>query len=244
MTAEQRRTAVTYAQESAAVRERRACRWLGVHRAPVRYVATPRRDDGPLRERLQQLAGDHPRWGVPLLTWQLRREGWQDNHKRIERVYRNAGVAVRKRRWRKLTRPRAPHEAAATPSTRWSVDFMRDTLARGRPGRIVCDNGPEFIRRALAVWAADYGVTLHHIQPGEPNQNAFVESFNSRVRDECLNRHWFLSLADARRTIAAYQHEFCTARRHCALGDRPRPNLRHHSPTRITPSHRSHDCRT
>ncbi len=71
MTAEQRRSAVTYVQDSAAVSERRACRWLGVHRAPVRYVATPRRDDGPLRTRLQQLGGDHPRWGAPLLTWQL-----------------------------------------------------------------------------------------------------------------------------------------------------------------------------
>jgi len=82
------------------------------------------------------------------------------------------------------------------------------------------DNGPEFISRALAVWAAEHGVTLQHIQPGKPNQNAFVESFNSRVRDECLNQHWFLSLADARRTIEAYQHEFRTARRHSALGDR------------------------
>lgn len=91
---------------------------------------------------------------------------------------------------------------------------------RGRPDRFVCDNGPEFISRALAVWAAEHRVSLQHIQPGKPNQNAFVESFNSRVRDECLHQHWFLSLADARRTIAAYQHEFRTARRHSALGDR------------------------
>jgi putative transposase len=84
----------------------------------MRYVATPRRYDAPLRERLTQLASDHPRWGVPQLTWQLRREGWGDNHKRIERVYRHAGLAVRKRRRRKLTRPRAPHEAATTTNTR------------------------------------------------------------------------------------------------------------------------------
>lgn len=62
---------------------------------------------------------------------------------------------------------------------------------RGRPDRIVCDNGPEYISRALAVWAAEHRVVLPHIQPGKPNQNAFVESFNSRVRDECLNQHWF-----------------------------------------------------
>ncbi len=196
------------------------------------------------------------------MKWQLRREGWGDNHKRIERVYRHAGLALRKRSRRKLTRPRVPHEPALTPNARWSMDFMRDTLAtgrvfrlfnvvddctreplamdvdtsflgsavtavltrlvhaRGRPRRIVCDNGPEFISRALAVWPAEHDVALVHIQPGKPNQNAFVESFTRRVRDECLNQHWFLSLADARRTITTYQHEYCTARRHSALGGR------------------------
>ncbi|MFN7530636.1 MAG: IS3 family transposase [Gemmatimonas sp.] len=263
MTAEQRRSAVTYVQKGAAVSERRACRWLGVHRAPVRYVATPRRNDGPLRTRLQQLAGDHPRWGAPLLTWQLQREGWPDNHKRIERVSRQAGLAVRKRSRRKSTRPRVPHEPASRPNTRWAMDFMRDTFAtgrvfrlfnvvddctreplamavdtsfpgsavaavltqrvaaRGRPDRIVYDNGPEFISRALTVWAAEHRVIIPHIQPRQPNQHACVESFNSRVRDECLNQQWFLSLADARRRIADDQHEFRTARRHSALGDRP-----------------------
>lgn len=86
VTAEQRRAAVRHIEESAAVSQRHACRWLGVHRAPIRYAATPRRDDTSLRERLQQLAGEHPRWGVPLRTWQLRLEGWSNNHKRIARV--------------------------------------------------------------------------------------------------------------------------------------------------------------
>lgn len=86
---------------------------------------------------------------------------------------------------------------------------------------------------------------IQHIQPRKPNQHACVESFNSRVRDECLNQQWFLSLADARRTIADDQHEFRTARRHSALGDRPpRPNLLHHSPTWIILLHLSHDDRT
>jgi putative transposase len=116
--------------------------------------------------------------------------------------------------------PLAMEVDTSFPGSRAAAVLTRLVATRGRPGRIVCDNGPEFISRALAVWAAEHGVTLHHIQPGKPNQNAFVESFNSRVRDECLNQHWFLSLADARRTIAAYQHEYCTARRHSALGDR------------------------
>jgi putative transposase len=59
----------------------------------VRYVAHPRQEDGPLRDRLRALAAAHPRWGAPLLTWKLRREGWRDNHKRIERVYRQDGLA-------------------------------------------------------------------------------------------------------------------------------------------------------
>ena len=136
MSASQRRAAVTSVQASAAVSQRRACPWLGVDRAPIRYVATPRRDDGPLHDRLRQLAGDHPRWGAPLLTWQLQHEGWPDNHKRIERVYRQAGLAVRKRSRRKLTRPRVAHAPARTPNSRWSMDVMRDTLASGRVFRL------------------------------------------------------------------------------------------------------------
>ena len=260
MTAEQRRAAVQYVQASAAASERRACRWLGVHRTPVRYVAHPRRDDAPLRARLRELATVHPRWGAPLLTWALQREGWPDNHKRIERVYRQDGLAVRKRGRRKVRRPRAPHPPAVVPNARGSMDFMRDTLATGRvvrlftvvddctreslviavdtafpgtrvvewlerlaaargyPLRVVCDNGPEFISRAVAVWAAQHAVELVHIQPGKPNQNAFVESFNGRLRDECLNQHWFLSLEDARRITTEYQQLYNTGRRHGAHG--------------------------
>jgi putative transposase len=248
VTAAARRAAVAHIQTAVGVSQRRACRWLGVHRSPIRYAPHPRHDDGPLRARLRDLANDHPRWGVPLLTWALRRDGWADNHKRIERVYRQDGLAVRTRRRKKLTRPRTPHAPAATPNVRWSMDFMRDTLASGRvirlftvvddclrealaiavdtsfpgarvaqlldgiaaarggyPQEIVCDNGPEFISKALAVWAAAHTVTLRHIQPGKPHQNAYIESFNGRVRDECLNQHWFLTLADARTTLTAYQ---------------------------------------
>ena len=263
MTAAQRRTAVAHVETHAGVSQRHACRWLGVQRSPVRYVAHPRREDGPLRTRLRELATDHPRWGAPLLTWALQREGWIDNHKRIERVYREDGLAVRKRRRKKLTRPRAPHAPAVAPNDRWSMDFMRDTLASGRviriftavddctrealdiavdtsfpgarvvialdaiaavrgyPMQVVCDNGPEFIGKSVVGWAMQHGVQLVHIEPGKPNQNAFAESFNGRVRDECLNQHWFLSLADARRTLADYQQLYNTARRHGALGRTP-----------------------
>ena len=112
MTAAQRRTAVAYVQTSAGVSQRRACRWLAVSRTPVRYVAHPRHDDAPLRDRLRELAEAHPRWGAPVLTWKLQREGWRDNHKRIERVYRQEGLAVRKRR-RKAPAPAQSTHAGA-----------------------------------------------------------------------------------------------------------------------------------
>jgi putative transposase len=72
---------------------------------------------------------------------------------------------------------------------------------RGLPEAIVLDNGPEFRGRALPAWSEERGVRLEFIQPGKPVQNAYVESFNGRLRDECLNANWFTSLSDARRKI-------------------------------------------
>ncbi len=66
---------------------------------------------------------------------------------------------------------------------------------RGLPQVLVTDNGPEFVGQALDLWAYQRGVKLHFIEPGKPIQNAFVESFNGKMRDECLNEHWFGTLA-------------------------------------------------
>ena len=72
----------------------------------------------------------------------------------------------------------------------------------GWPSTIVMDNGPEFTSKALDMWAFERGVQLHFIQPGKPVRNAFVESFNGKVRDECLNLNWFTSLDGARQVVA------------------------------------------
>ena len=88
----------------------------------------------------------------------------------------------------------------------------------GLPETIVSDNGPEFISKALDRWAYERGVTLHFIQPGKPTQNAFAESFNGRFREECLNEHWFTTLADAREKIEAWRRDYNTARPHGSLG--------------------------
>ena len=89
----------------------------------------------------------------------------------------------------------------------------------GLPQALLFDNGPEFRSRALEEWAYRRGVQLHFIQPGKPTQNAFVESFNGRFRDECLNEHWFATLADARERIEDWRLDYNQVRPHSSLGN-------------------------
>ncbi len=107
----------------------------------------------------------------------------------------------------------------------WSISGERvahflDELAatRGLPEVIVVDNGPEFISNALDRWAFERKVKLHFIRPGKPTENAFVESFNGRLREECLNATWFDSLDHARKVIDAWLHDYNHERPHSALG--------------------------
>lgn len=89
---------------------------------------------------------------------------------------------------------------------------------RGLPKVIRTDNGPEFAGRTMQQWAASHGVELRFIQPGKPVQNAFIESFNSRFRDECLSQHWFASLSHMRSVIDNWRHDYNHHRGHSALG--------------------------
>jgi putative transposase len=93
-------------------------------------------------------------------------------------------------------------------------------LQRGLPRQIRSDNGPEFLSRAVDQWAYEQGLQWHTIQPGRPMENAYVESFNGRFRDECLNENWFSDLADAREKIAEWMHDYNGSRPHSALGYR------------------------
>jgi putative transposase len=89
---------------------------------------------------------------------------------------------------------------------------------RSTPKAIVLDNGPELTSQILDQWAYQHRVKLQFIDPGKPIQNAFIESCNSRFRDECLNAHWFTSLADAQLLIAAWRLDYNQCRPHSALG--------------------------
>ena len=88
---------------------------------------------------------------------------------------------------------------------------------RGHPKVIRTDNGKEFTGKAMLIWAHRNNVSLRLIEPGKPNQNAYVESFNGRLRDECLNEHWFTSLAHAKTMIAIWTREYNE--------ERPKPGL-------------------
>jgi putative transposase len=254
------RAAVSYVKVEYQMSERHACRLLGLGRSTYRYRARKRERDSTLRARLKELAARRMRYGYRRLTAMLVREGMAANHKRVYRLYREEGLAMRIRQRRRIRWTGAVRgPAAAKPNQRWSMDFMSDCVSRGRvirmltvvdactrecpaievdtslgglrvrrvldriasqrglPEAIVLDNGPEFRGRALAAWSAERGVRLEFIQPGKPAQNAFAESFNGRLRDECLNANWFTSLADARRKIEAWRQDYNQERPHSSL---------------------------
>jgi putative transposase len=120
----------------------------------------------------------------------------------------------------------ATHEAVAlVPEHTIGGDHLTRIMdgvcsQRGKPAMIRTDNGPEFTGRAMLTWAHRNGVALRLIEPGKPNQNAYVESFNGRLRDECLNEHWFTSLAHARAVIDAWRREYNEERPKRVLGGR------------------------
>jgi putative transposase len=93
------------------------------------------------------------------------------------------------------------------------------TRQYGIPKYIRVDNGPEFVAKELDLWAYAHGVILDFSRPGKPTDNAFIESFNSRLRQECLNQSWFLSLEDAQEKIEAWRMEYNHVRPHSAIGD-------------------------
>ena len=93
-------------------------------------------------------------------------------------------------------------------------------LVHGLPEEIVLDNGPEGTSRAMFEWSERTGVRLRFIEPGKPVQNAFVESFNGKLRDECLNLHWLRSLRHAREEIARWRLHYNIERPHSALAYR------------------------
>ena len=110
--------------------------------------------------------------------------------------------------------------ARSLPAWRVIHALERVATERGLPKSIVCDNGPEFAGKAMDRWAYEHGVVLQFIRPGKPVENAFCESFNGKLRDECLSANWFASLSDAQRVIERWRREYNEERPHKNLGRR------------------------
>jgi putative transposase len=184
------------------------------------------------------------------------------NKKRVRRLYRLDGLQLRMRvrRRKHIALHRGPAPVPAGATERWSMDFVHDALADGRPFRVLTvvdqwsrqspileaassmsgrtvsaaldralgtgqvprsitvDHGTEFMSRALEDWAYQRSVQLDFIRPGKPVENAFIESFNGRLRDECLNVHQFTSIEDARTKIEAWRIDYNQRRPHSSLG--------------------------
>lgn len=243
--------------------QRRACRLVGLEPCIYRYQSR-RGDDANIRERLKELAREHPRWGYRFLGVLLRREGHRINHKRVLRLYREEGLKLRPKKRRKVVSLQREKPKATTGiNQRWSMDFVSDTLScgrrfralsvidchsrecltlevdtsltgervvrvlerlketRGLPGLIQMDNGPEFTGHALDAWAYRNRVKLFFIEPGKPVQNAHVESFNGKLRNECLNQEWFTNLREAKTVIEEWRNRYNRFRPHSALNNLP-----------------------
>ena len=252
--------AVSHITASLGLSVRKACLLVDLSRTAYGYRGH-REGDAALRQRLRELAVQRKRFGSPRLHIMLKREHLVINHKRTERIYREEGLALRRKRRRKgAAGARIVMATPIRPNQKWSMDFVQDCLVTGRrfralaiaddysrecpaievdtslggrrvvgvlerlgelrglPEVITVDNGPEFAGKALDEWAYRRGIKLAFIRPGKPIENAFAESFNGRLRDECLNTNWFLSLKHARDVIEDWRKDYNTVRPHSALG--------------------------
>jgi putative transposase len=239
--------------------ERHVCGLMAVPRSSCRYRS--RRDDSQLQERLRELAREYPRFGYRRLHLYLHRE-MGVNHKKVQRVYRELGLSVKRTRRRRLHRQPQPRRVLTAPNQEWALDFASDVTAAGqrirvlgvidsftrqclaletatsfpsrrvtrvleraiaacgKPQSIRSDNGPELTSRHYLAWAIEWKIDLVHIEPGKPTQNGGMESFNGKLRDECLNTSWFWNLFDARRKISAWKAEYNSRRPHSSLAYR------------------------
>ncbi len=161
MTPARKRTVVQFFQVGFQVSERRACRVAAVKRSTVRYRSQAK-DQTPLRQRLRELAASRVRYGYRRLHILLRREGWRVNAKRVYRMYREEGLSLRyKRAKKRVSMPRVTPPPATQPNERWSIDFLRDSLADGRPFRVftVVDN----VTKVSPAIEADFSLKGTHV---------------------------------------------------------------------------------
>lgn len=247
------------------VSERRACRVVEQHRTSQRHAPAKATQDTALRQRMVEISRQNPRYGYRRVWALLRREGWSVNKKRVQRLWREAGLKVphkqhKSRRLAGSGENGVTKKRAEYPGHVWSYDFAidqtedgrrvkvmpvieeytRECLAlegersitaeeviqtlsklfaeRGEPGYLRSDNGPEFIAEALKEWLALSGVKTLYIEPGAPWENAYSETFVSRLRDELLDRELFANLKEAQILLEDHREHYNHYRPHGSLG--------------------------
>ncbi|THF70372.1 transposase [Deinococcus sp. Arct2-2] len=192
----------------------RACFLVGLPKSSWHYQAKPRQDD-KLRNRIRELAGQHPRRGSRFIHALLVKEGNKVNRKKVRRIWQEEQLTIKKNPSRNIRTSNTIPMSAQYPNHVWTYDFIFDqtlggttlkllTLTdeftrhwiavldevikeRGAPTFLRSDNGLEFIARDLGIWLAMQEISTRFIEPGKPWQNGFAESFHARLREECLS---------------------------------------------------------
>lgn len=237
----------------------KACRLLKLPRSS--FYLEPRPVDTTSVQIVQSIAQCYQKLGYRMLhALHRNEEGGTMNHKKFFRIYHEQGLALRRRKRKKVIRERLALSLPDKPCVTWSMDFVFDRtedgkalkivtlvddyskeclwlevarnisgenlcevlefvmLIHGKPEYIRTDNGSEFTSKVFCLWLMKQEVKQHFIQPGKPTQNAYIESFNGRFRDECLNGNYFLDLEDAQRKIESWRDFYNEIRPHSSLG--------------------------
>lgn len=241
---------------------RLACSALSISTSCYHYKANLDDDNAMIADWLVRLTSNQRNWGFGLCYLFLRNvKGYEFNHKRVYRIYRELELNLRIKPKKRLVREKPePLESPDSINQTWSMDFMHDCLQdrrhfrlfnviddfnreglcidvdfslpservirsleqiiewRGKPKVLRADNGPEYISAALTHWAERKGIKLEHIQPGKPQQNAYIERYNRTVRYDWLNQTIFESIHEVQHRATEWLWTYNNERPNTAIG--------------------------
>jgi putative transposase len=251
-----------WAVQSKSMTVRVACAAFGISQTCYRYQTTLSVENAEVADWLERLTQSQRNWGFGLCFLYLRNvKGYQWNHKRVYRLYRELELNLRIKPKKRLVREKPESLAVPTAINKvWSMDFMHDQLAdgrrirlfnviddfnreglgidvdfslpservirsldhiiewRGAPASIRCDNGPEYISATLLEWAKQRDIRIEYIQPGKPQQNAYIERYNRTVRYDWLAHTLFESIDEVQDFATQWLWTYHNERPNMALG--------------------------
>ena len=262
--------------------KRRACGLIGMARSTLSYELQQPMKDAPVIATMKRLSAQYPRYGYRRIRIFLRREGLAMSASRAERLWRQAGLQVPRKRPRRrvaAARPRPLPPRAANHI--WAYDFVFDACANGQqikcltivdeftheclaidvagsirsrrvidvlarvislhgaPAYLRSDSGPEFVSQAILKWLTDNRIDTAVIDPGKPWQDGTNESFNGKLRDECLSLEWFRNRRESSVLIEAWRRHFNTVRPHQSLNYLTPIEFKQHHQSQPTPQQRA-----